>query len=172
MIAQRQAQPSCQMPHNWHQKFLDMLPIIERQLRTSFSGLKGEARDEAVQEGLVNALVAYRRLYQRGQTDLAYPTVLGRFAAAQYRDGRRVAGRLNVRDFTSHYRRNRKEVQVERLSHFDEEEGCWTEMLVEDRQAGPAETQLQGSISGTDLRYVFPVWFSMTATARLLVRVE
>ena len=64
----------------WQEPFLEMLPQIERHLRIAFRSLGGEAREEAVQEGLVNALTAYRRLHQRGKAELAYPSVLARYA--------------------------------------------------------------------------------------------
>ena len=34
----------------------------------------------------------------------------------------------------------RKSVTVERLDHFDDEENAWSEVIVEDRRAGPADT--------------------------------
>jgi hypothetical protein len=32
-----------------------------------------------------------------------------------------------------------KRVAMERLDHYDEDDQAWTEVLVEDRQAGPAD---------------------------------
>jgi hypothetical protein len=58
----------------------------------------------------------------------------------QTRDGRRVGGRLNIRDVLSEYAQSRKRFQVERLDHFDWEENAWREALVEDtRTAGVPE---------------------------------
>ena len=95
---------------------------------------------EAVQEGLVNAMAAYRRLWERGKTELAYPSVLAKFAASHIRAGRLIATRLNGRDVMSPYCQKRQAVRVERLDRYDPQEQCWQEILVEDRQAGPAET--------------------------------
>ncbi|MBW3600714.1 MAG: hypothetical protein KY475_26050, partial [Planctomycetes bacterium] len=75
------------LPGEWQKAFVAMLPKITSYLKGAFGGLNRDAREEAVQEGLVNALVAYRRLCLRGKQDLAYPTVLARFAAAQVRAG-------------------------------------------------------------------------------------
>ena len=139
MIAQSDFRRNGQSPNGWHKPFLEMLPQIDRHLRFTFRGLNPDARAEAVQEGLVNALVAYRRLYEKGKADLAYPLVLARFAARQIRDGRRVAERLNIRDVLSTHAEQKKGIKVERLDRFDEEENAWKEILIEDRHATPAE---------------------------------
>ena len=139
MIARPDVRRNGQSTNGWHKPFQEMLPQIERYLRITFRGLDPDARAEAVQEGLVNALVAYRRLYEKGKVDLAYPSVLARFAARQIRDGRRVAERLNIRDVMSPHARQKKGIKVERLDRFDEEENAWKEVLIEDRHSTPAE---------------------------------
>jgi len=72
-----------------------MLPAIQRHARISFRHLDAEAREELIQEVIANSLVAFLRLFSLGKTELAYPSVLARYGAAQARDGRRVGGRLN-----------------------------------------------------------------------------
>ena len=71
--------------------------------------------------------------------ELAYPTVLARYAVAQVNDGRKVGRKLNIRDVLSPYCQKRKDVTVERLDKFGTDEGCWQEALIEDRSTGPAE---------------------------------
>ena len=78
---------------DWHQGFLAMLPAIRRHAMIVFRGLKATAREEAVQEMICNAFVAYHRLFDLGKTDIAYPSVLARYGVAQYRAGRRVGAR-------------------------------------------------------------------------------
>ena len=124
----------------WHKKFLAMLPLIRRHASVSFRHLDQEARAEAVAEVVANALVAFRRLVELGKTDVAFASPLARYGVAQVRAGRRTGGKLNVRDVSSGYCQQTKGVQVDRLDHFDAEEDCWTEVLVEDKTAGPAET--------------------------------
>jgi hypothetical protein len=124
----------------WHQQFLAMLPRIRRHAVISFRQLDVEAREEAVQEVICNALTAYRRLVELGKADVAYPSALARYGVAQFRVGRRVGASLNVRDATSEYCRRRKGVQIENLDRFDRETMTWNEILVECRKAGPAET--------------------------------
>ena len=129
-------------PPAWHAAFEAMLPIIETHARFAFRHLKPEARAEAVQESICNACQAYARLVELGKTDVAYPTALAKFAVRQTKEGRKVGGKLNVRDVSSDYCQQRKNLFVERLDHYDSEEQAWSEVLVEDRRAGPAETAI------------------------------
>jgi hypothetical protein len=126
-------------PPAWHKGFLAMLPAILKHARIAFRCLRPEARHEAVQEVVCNAMAAYAALVERGKVALAYPSVLARFAVAQTRDHRKVGGHLNCRDVSSPYCQRLKGIVVERLDRFDEEENAWTEAVVEDRTAGPAE---------------------------------
>jgi hypothetical protein len=121
----------------WHAGFLAMLPAIQFNARIAFRHLKPEAREEAVAECLANALVAYTRLYALGKVDLAYPTVLARYAVAQVKDGRKVGGHLNICDVSSTYCQRQKRINVERLDHFDEEENVWQEAVVQDTRMAP-----------------------------------
>ena len=132
--AQSTSQPA------WHQVFIGMLPAIVAHAKISFRHLRPDARAEAIQEATCNACCAVARLAELGKLDLAYPTPLARFAVAQVRDGRKVGCRLNVRDVLSPYCQHRKRIAVERLDRFDEEEGQWREVVVEDHRAGPAAT--------------------------------
>ena len=122
----------------WHAGFLAMLPAIRRQLKIAFRNLDPEARAEAVQEGVCNAMLAYLRLHERGEVEKAYPTPLAQYAARQIRDGRKVGGKLNVKDVSSSYSQRLKYVILERLDRWDKEEG-WMEVVVEDRNATPAD---------------------------------
>ena len=124
----------------WHKAFLGMLPAILTHAKFAFRHLKPEARAEAVQEVVCNALKAFVRLVQLKKTAIAYPTVLASYGVRQTRDGRKVGGHLNIKDVLSKYCQDNKDVVVERLDHFDKNEEAWQEVLVEDRHAGPAAT--------------------------------
>ena len=113
----------------WHPAFLEMLPAIQRHARISFRHLDAEAREELVQEVIANSLVAFLRLLTLGKAELAYPSVLARYGAAQARDGRRVGGHLNANDVMSRYAQRRKGFEVEWINN----------MMPEDRTATPAE---------------------------------
>jgi len=145
-IASRARQP---VPA-WHTRFLAMLPAIEAHARIAFRGLAPEAREDAVQETIANALVAFVRLVQLGKVDVAYPSVLARYAVAQIQDGRRVGNRLNIRDVLSPYAQRQKGIQVERLDRFDKEDGQWIEAVVEDTHT-PVPDQVA-------FRCDFPAW--------------
>jgi len=121
-------------------KFLSLLPQIQEQARFAFRREGGEQREELIAEVVANCWAAFVRLVDRGLIDVAQATPLAQFAIRQVRDGRRVGAKLCVNDVSSGYAQRRKHFRVERLDHFDEEEGTWREVLLEDRHAGPSET--------------------------------
>ena len=81
----------------------------------------------------------YVRLVNRGKSDVAYPSPLAIYACRQVLAGRSLGTKMNVRDVTSRHCRVRKGVHVERLDHFNEQEGTWREILIEDRKSTPAD---------------------------------
>ena len=119
--------------------FLQMLPIIRRSAQIAFRKVPPELRHDLVQEAIANSFVAFTRLVERGKADRALASPLARYAIAQVRVGRRVGNRLRISDVLSQYAQFRKQFVVERIDVFQDEEGSWTQMLVEDRRAGPAE---------------------------------
>jgi hypothetical protein len=121
-------------------KFLSVLPAIREQARFAFRTEKPELRQELIAEVIANCWVAFVRLVERGLLDVIYPTPLAQYAIKQVRDGRRVGAKLNVRDVSSEYAQRAKHFTVARLDRFDEQEGKWKEVLVEDHHAGPADT--------------------------------
>jgi len=117
-----------------------MIPQIVYHARFAFRRLRGQDYQDAIQETLANALVAFVALVRRGKMKLAYPTVLAKYAAAQIKDGRRVGSSLNVQELLSPYAQRLKNFKVERLDRRDKDnEDLWCEILVEDRHAGPAD---------------------------------
>jgi hypothetical protein len=109
-----------------------MMPAIATYARISFRHLHSEAREDAVAECVANAFVAFSRLVQLDKVELAYPSVLARYAVAQVNDGRKVGGHLNVRDISSSYAQRAHNLTVERLDHFDKASEEWHEAIVED----------------------------------------
>jgi DNA-directed RNA polymerase specialized sigma subunit len=101
---------------------------------------------------IATALVAYVRLFQQGRVALAYPTVLARYGIAQVRDHRRVGAKLNIRDVLSPYCQAKKNVIVERLDKYSEEDDQWMEAVVEDPHT-PVFDQVQ-------FRCDFPAWLN------------
>ncbi len=127
------------MSNRWHRGFLKMLPVIKRIFKLNFRHLKPEAREECIQEAVCNALKAYRRLAELDKLNMAYPTVLARYAVAQVKDHRKVGGHLNIRDILSKYCQVNKNLTVERLDRFNSVEKQWEEIILEDKHATPAE---------------------------------
>lgn len=123
----------------WHPGFLALLPDIRRQVRFAFRRLAPERREDAVQEAIANALVAYVRLFELGKTDVAYATPLAKYAVKQVCDGRQVGCQLNSHDVLSPYAQRKQGFSVARLLRADESEGTWKEILVEDSRCTPAE---------------------------------
>ena len=64
------------------------------------------------------------------KADIAYATPLAKFAIRQYRDGRRLGSKLNVRDVSSEYAQRIKGICLERLDKYDFEEDSWQEIDV------------------------------------------
>jgi RNA polymerase sigma factor (sigma-70 family) len=115
-----------------------MLPLIRRIARYNFRRLPLYERDDAIQEVVAGAYVAFARLVQRGKADIVYATPLALFAVRQYLDGRRVGSRLNIRDVASPYCQQRKDISLESLTQRNES-GDWEQLAVEDRHATPAD---------------------------------
>jgi hypothetical protein len=134
----------------WHEAFMSLLPKICYYARFAFRHLDPEARQEAIQNVVAAALNAYVRLVQLGKADIAYATPLAKYAIRQHNDGRRLGCRLNVRDVSSEYAQKMKSFCLQKLDHYDETEGVWEEILIEDKTVGPAE------LAAT--RIDFPAW--------------
>ena len=136
----------------WHAGFLSMLPRIRQYAHVAFRHLREEAREEAIAETIANSLVAYVRLFEQGKVDLAYPTVLARYAVAQIHGGRKVGNRLNTRELLAEAAQKRHRFVVERLDRFDKYSGEWIEATIEDTHT-PVPDQAA-------FRCDFPAWLA------------
>ena len=116
-----------------------MLPKIQDHARFMFHHLKGDNRDEAIQEVVCHCCLAYARLVEHGRAEAATWSSLAKYAVAQVQDGRRVGNSLNIKDVTSQHCQQRKHVGVRSLHHWDPQNEEWTEMVVEDRHSTPAD---------------------------------
>ena len=139
MIARVKRPTSPRQTSARHAEFLAMLPAIRHSAQIAFRKLPPELRHDLIEEVVANSYVAFARLVERGQADRASASPLARYAIAQVRVGRRVGSRLRIGDALSTYAQYRKQFFVERLDHFSEEDGCWGEVLVEDKRATPAD---------------------------------
>jgi hypothetical protein len=126
-------------PNQWHAGFLKLLPTIERFAHMHCRHLKGDARDEAVQDIIAHAACGYRSLADRGREDCAFASPLAGFGAALHRAGRRVGTSDNVRDVSSTRCQQRNDFRIERFSHSESKCDDWRDITVESRLATPAE---------------------------------
>jgi hypothetical protein len=131
------------------QEFLSMLPAICSVAQHAFRGLRSDVREEAVQEVTAHAFIAFTRLVQQGRKHLAFGTVLGHYAVAQYLAGRRTGSRLNSHDVMAP---GQSRCRVESLDEFDPHQNEWRAALVEDT-CTPVPDQ-------ASFRIDFPNWLS------------
>ena len=117
---------------DWHAAFLILLPSIQRHAKHVFRNLSADDREEAVQAVVAHSAVAFARLVELGTPELAYASVLAKFAVRQYRAGRRLGCRLNCRDVASPVCQRRRGFAVESLD-------AWKLALAEDHRTTPAE---------------------------------
>ena len=133
-------------PRRWHKVFLAMLPAIVKHARFAFRDVRGQDRQDLVQEVIANALVAFVALVRRGKMSIAYPSVLSKYAVRQIKDGRRVGSSLNAKEVLSPYAQRLKGFKVESIDKYDRVNECWYdpedcchELLAESRNATPAD---------------------------------
>ena len=117
--------------------YAKMLPSIKRHARIAFRYLNPEEKQERVQNVLCNTWEALVRLARRGKLDQAFPSILAKFAEKQTRDHRITGGHLNIKDILSKYCQVNKDVVVERLDRFNDQEDCWEEAVVQDTRNSP-----------------------------------
>jgi hypothetical protein len=73
-----------------------MLRTIRNHAATAFRQMNSEAREQTIQEAIVNAAVVYARLVELKKVELAYPTVLARYAVARIKGGRRSSSHAST----------------------------------------------------------------------------
>ena len=119
--------------------FLGMLPVIVQQARHALRGLSSDRREDALAEVVANCFVAFTRLVELGKADLAYPTVLARFAVKQYFVGRRVGAKTNSAEVYSRAEQGKDGVALRHIGTPGQQRGGWKETLVESHRTTPAD---------------------------------
>jgi len=112
----------------WQSTFVAMLPEIQQKLRLAFCRLDHEAREDAIEEGIVHSLLAYLRLHEQGRAEVATASSLAWYSSRQVKRGRPAGGRMNGKEPLSRYAQIGPGIQVEPHSK-------WIDMLVEDKRA-------------------------------------
>ena len=121
----------------WQEKFVAMLPTIQEHAVFRFRHRLPEEREELVAETVALACVMFARLVERGK--VGYATPLADYACRQVVVGRRLGSPLNTNDVGSTHCQRRKGVFVQRLDRYDVKDGEWREIVVEDKNATPAD---------------------------------
>ena len=88
---------------NWQSAFVDMLPEIRQWIRLAFRQLGAEAREDAVEEGIVHSLLSYSRLHGQGRGTNANASSLAWYAVRAVKRGRPAVGRMNGKEPLSRY---------------------------------------------------------------------
>jgi len=131
------SRPSPRQPPSSNHPFLYLLPLIQKIAQSRLHRLQTADRDDAIQEVVANAFVAYTKLMLSGGEKRAFATPLANFGVRQYWEGRKVGSRTNSRDILAESCRRRRQLKVGSLFRFEADH--WCELLLEDRRAGPAE---------------------------------
>ena len=119
-------------PSTWQSNFAVMLPAIEKKLRLAFCRLDPEAREDAIEEGVVHSLLAYIRLHEQSRAEAATPSSLAWYSSRQVKRGRPAVGRMNGKDPLSRYGQISNHIKVERLPK-------WLDAIVVDKRAPVAD---------------------------------
>ena len=117
----------------WQSRFVAMLPEIEQKLRLAFCRLDPEAREDAIEEGVVHSLLAYIRLHGQGRAEVATPSSLAWYSSRQVKRGRPATGRMNGKEPLSRYAQIGNGIGIER------QPGNWIDAMVEDKRAAVAD---------------------------------
>jgi hypothetical protein len=98
-------------------RFLDLLPAIERHARITFRGRPPADREEAAAEAVAAAYASYVRLIGRGKDPARdFPSHLATYAVLHVKAGRQVGGWSSSTDALSPLARRERGFRVEALS--------------------------------------------------------
>jgi hypothetical protein len=137
---------------NWQSSFVTILPDIKQKLRLAFCRLDPDAREDAIEEGVVHSLLAYVRLHEQGRAEVATPSSLAWYSSRHVKRGRPAGGRMNGKEPLSRYGQISNDIEVER------QPSNWIDALVDDKRA-PVADQVA-------VKMDFGAWFA-TLTKRM-----
>ena len=116
------------------QRFLTLLPKIRAVAAFNFRHLRAEAREEAIEEVIANAFVAFAKLMEQNRGHQAFGSTLGRYAVRQFRVGRRVGVRFKSTDIMA---RRARQSRTQRLEDLEEMGASWTAVVANHRTPVP-----------------------------------
>ena len=136
--------------------YLAMLPRLTAYLQSAFGRFQPEQREDALQETVASAYVAFARLCERNRSRFGVPRSLARYAVAHWFAGRRVGSSLNGNDVLSVYAQRRNHFRVDQLDPDEESGDAWRASLIADRQT-PIPDQVW-------FRIDFPAWLAQLSS--------
>ena len=119
----------------WQERFLEMLPELQRLLKVAFRNIPSEGRTDACEEGLFHCIWSYFQLYEQGRAEAATASSLVWYAMLQVRRGRVAGCRLNGREVMSRYAQIGHGFKVVPLQNHDPDDDTWVNDVVESRNA-------------------------------------
>jgi hypothetical protein len=123
-------------PPGWQTGFLSVLPAVQTHAQIHFRRLPADNRQEATQEAIAAAGVAYRLLAAKGRLYEAHPSTIADFAVKHVRNGRHVGGRQDAaRDVMSPIAQARYGFRTTGFDLYDHDTGEWRQLTIADRRA-------------------------------------
>jgi hypothetical protein len=138
-----------------HDRFLSLLPAVERHGRVYFRHLRCRHRlEEALAEMAAMTWKWFLRLAEQGKDAADFPTALAAFAARAVRSGRRLCGQEKAKDVMSPLAQRRKGFVVQALPAHDSGAGdnAALEALRDNTRTPPDEQAA--------FRIDFPAWLA------------
>jgi len=122
---------------NWQTGFLNVMPAVQTHARIQFRHLPSVHREEAIQEAIAAACVAYQQLAVQGRLHVACPSSIATNAVRRVRSGRHVGGRQDgAKDVLSRVCQHRHGVRVQSCDVRRSERGNtdWKQLVIPDRK--------------------------------------
>src|SRR5262245_25856818 len=135
-----------------HERFLCLLPRLQRHGRISFRDVKCPLKkEEAVAEVVALAWHWFRQLTRRGKDPSAFGSALATYAARAVKCGRRLCGQEKARDALSPVAQRRCGFTVRSLPATSSQEGNGFDEALHDNTQTPVPEQVA-------FRSDFPAW--------------
>lgn len=119
--------------------FLNFLPAINRMILFRLRSAPRRDREELHAAALAAAFAMFVRLVQRNKTEEIFATPLARYGVRHALNERSVGTPQNSRDIASRACRRKTGLRLKSLHRRNRVTGDWRELIVEDRQASPAD---------------------------------
>jgi DNA-binding NarL/FixJ family response regulator len=136
---------------SFSQRFLTLIPVIERYAKFAFRQLPDFEREECRAEAVASGYRSYLRLLARGRDPHGFPSLLATRAVQGVKSGRRVGARFNGKDVLSRVAQKRRGFRIYSLNASREREpATWKDAVTDNAQTPPPDAAA--------FRCDFPAW--------------